>query len=137
MLVTVLHSIVTSQCHSSNSFNFTLSPYSKFNEDDGTLQIPNLVGVEGYDVLQVLDPYFCFLNGMLAIPQWLEKFNFGEKSDSEGCISKVGLEFYISELEYIPEYGELCDALSMLLVWVSLNVLVYINLSVLPDRIYL
>ena len=42
----------SSQCHNNNSFYFTLSPYSKFNEDDGTLQIPNLLGPEGYDVLQ-------------------------------------------------------------------------------------
>ena len=46
----------SSQCHS-DSFNFTLSPYSK---DDSILLIPNLVGVEGYEVLQILDPFFLF-----------------------------------------------------------------------------
>jgi hypothetical protein len=110
----------SSQCHS-NSFKFTLSPYSK---DDSTLQIPNLVGLEGYDVLQILDPFFCFLTASLAIPGWLDKiFNLSidSESNSEGY-SEIGLEFYISELEFMPEYGELCDALSILLVWVSRNI---------------
>ena len=109
------------QCHS-DSLNFTLSPYSKMNEDDSTLQIPNLLGPEGYDVLRKLDPFFCFLTGTLAIPQWLENVftDFDEGSDSQSSNSEIALEFYISALESMPEYGELCDALSMLLVWVSL-----------------
>ena len=108
----------SSQCHSNNSFHFTLSPYSKFNS---TLQIPNLVGAEGYDVLQMLDPSFCFLTGALAIPQWLRIIfakNLHSRSNSSN--SEIALEFYISELNSMPEYGELCDALSMLLVWVRM-----------------
>ena len=71
----------SSQCHS-DSFNFTLSP---MNEDNSTLQISNLLGSEGYDVLQRLDPFFCFLIGTLAIPQWLENVftEFDEESDSQ------------------------------------------------------
>ena len=111
------------QCHS-DSFNFILSPY--IYSGDSTLQISNLLGAEGYDVLRILDPFFCLLIGTLApTPQWLEKIFLIKESDSE---SEVELEFYISELDSMPEYGELCDALSMLLVWVSLNVLVYIIL---------
>ena len=117
----------SSQCHS-NSFNFTLSPY---NEDNSALQIPNLLGADGYDVLQALDPLFSSLTGMLAIPQWLENIfaeSTGHKellSDFEVSTSEVGLEFYISELESMPEYGELCDALSMLLVWVRIKISVF------------
>jgi hypothetical protein len=70
-------------------------------------------------VLQILDPTFCILTGTLAIPGWLEIVLFS-RFDSKPFISEIGLEFYISDLESIPEYGELCDALSMLLVWVRM-----------------
>ena len=103
----------SSQCHS-DSFNFTLSPHSK---DDSILQIPNLVGIEGYDVLQILDRFFCFLNFILGIPGWPDSIS-NSKFDQAKC--SIRLELYISELESMPEYGELCDALSMLLVWVRI-----------------
>ena len=108
----------SSQCHSkySMAFNFILSPYSKLNEDDSTLQIPNLLGLEGPYVLRALDPTFYTLIGMLGIQRWFEFQN----AVSDESHSQIGLEFYISELESMPEYGELCDALSMLLVWVRM-----------------
>ena len=111
----------SSQCHS-DSFNFTLSPYSKYDEENSTLQIPDLLGAEGYEVLKILDPGFCFLIDGLATPQEGLEIIVNEESDSKGSNSKIApaLEFYISELKSIPEYGELCDALSMLLVWVRM-----------------
>ena len=112
----------SSQCHSSY-FNFTLSPYS--NEDNSTLQISDLVGPEGYDVLTLLDPTLYILTSTLAIPQWLSGL-FGNKSDSERYDREIKLDLYINELESMPEYGELCDALSMLLVWVRSNSMYYI-----------
>ena len=97
----------------SSYFNFTLRLHP--NEDDGTLQISDVVGVEGYDIFTVLDPSFSFLMGSIAIPQvqWLGVL-FSDQSEG----SKIELDLHISELESMPDYGELCDTLSMLLVWV-------------------
>ena len=112
----------------SDPFNFTLSPYSNDSEDNSTLRIPDLLGLEGADVLILLDPAFFSLTGTLAVPQWLESVFYGE-SYSEGynyfMIDSIQLDLYINELESMPEYGDLCDALSMMLVWVRMNYCYY------------
>ena len=106
----------SSWCHS-NPFNFTLSPYSI--EDNSTLQIPDLLGFEGRGVLRLLDPSFFQLTGVLGVPQlWFENL-YNSESDSEDH-NEIRLDLYISELESMPEYRELCDALSMVLVWVRM-----------------
>ena len=46
----------SSQCHS-DSFNFTLSPYS---EDNSTLQLPNLVGPKAMTCYKYLIQFFIF-----------------------------------------------------------------------------
>ena len=109
----------SSWCHS-DPFNFTLSPYSI--EDNSTLQIPDLLGFEGADALRLLDPAFYYLTSALGVPQWFEKLFHSRKSDSEDY-SEIRLDLYINELESMPEYGELCDALSMVLVWVRMILL--------------
>lgn len=98
-----------------NYFRFVLSLYS--NNDHDSLQISDLVGVDGYDTFKIFDPSFSYVMGTLAIPQFLNvMFRNSLKYDN-----KIELYFNISDryLEFVPDYAEICDALSMLLVWVS------------------
>ena len=74
-------------------------------------------------MLQILDPIFYFLTGTLATPRWLDTYiknHFFSRLSKSDSISEIRLEFSISELESMPECRELCDALSMLLVWVRM-----------------
>ena len=97
-----------------NYFSFVLSLYS--NNDDESLQIADLVGINGYDTFKIFDPSFSFVMGTLAIPQFLNVlFRESLKDDN-----KVELYFSINELGFpLPDYDEICDALTTLLVWVS------------------
>jgi hypothetical protein len=53
--------------------------------------------------------------GTLAIPQFLNVLFSDSLKDDE-----LELYFDIDELESTPKYGDICDTLSMLLVWVSI-----------------
>jgi hypothetical protein len=96
-----------------NYFSFVLGLNS--NNDDGSLQISDLVGFDGYDAFKIFDPTFSYVMGTLAIPQFLNVLF----SDSLNDDDEIKLYFNINELESTPDYGDICDTLSMLLVWVS------------------
>ena len=115
MLSTCHREVSFSHCR--NYFSFVLSLYDS-NNDDGSLQISDLVGVDGYDTFKIFDPSFSYVLGTLAIPQFLNVlFRDSFKDDDE----MIELYFNITDqyLEFMPDYAEICDALSMLLVWVS------------------
>ena len=74
-----------------NCFSFVLSLYS--NNDDDSLQISDLVGVDGYDTFKIFDPSFSYVMGTLAIPQFLNiMFRNSLKDDNE-----IELYFNISD----------------------------------------
>ena len=92
----------------SNYFRFMLSLYS--NNDDGPQQISDLIGLDGYDTFKIFDPSFSYVMGALAVPEFLDAL-FGNKVDNE-----IEFSFLISELNWMPNYGQICDNVSMLLV---------------------
>ena len=107
---------ISSSCY--YGFNFTLSLYSK-----DTLQLSDVVGLDGHDTLTILDPAFSNLMGSLAIQQWLGFLYGGSRG------SQIELDLQIQsdhELEHMPDYGEVCDSLSMLLVWVCEHAVYYL-----------
>ena len=103
-----------------NYFSFVLGLNS--NNDDGSLQISDLVGYDGYDTFKIFDPSFSYVMGTLAIPKFLNVlFSDSLKDDDE-----MKLYFNINErLEFMPGYADICDTLSMLVVWVSGHLILY------------
>ena len=113
-----------------NYFSFVLDLNS--NNDDGSLQISDLVGYDGYDTFKIFDPSFSFVMGTLAIPKFLNAlFSDSLKDDAE-----MILYFNINErLEFMPDYADICDTLSMLIVWVSGSTLSFNTLGADPGEV--
>ena len=101
-------------------FNYTLH-----SGEEGISKISDILGLEGYAILQILDPLLYVMMGLLSTTndKWNDYlFSLNPLSEAEHRI-----DLHISDLTYLPSSVEVCNALSVLLVWVSFCDDYYVN----------
>ena len=91
--------------------------YTLHSNEGGISKISDILGLEGYATLQILDPILYIMMGLLSTTndKWKDYlFSLNPLSEAEHRI-----DLHINDLVYIPSSDEVCDALSILFVWVS------------------
>ena len=101
-------------------FNYTLQSSEK-----GISKISDILGLKGYAVLQILDPLLYAMMGLLSTTN--DKWNDYLLSWNPLSEAEYRIDLHISNLTYLPSSDEVCNALSVLLVWVSFCDDYYVN----------
>ena len=103
-----------SECNDTlGCFNYTLH-----SDEEGITKISDMLGLEGYAVLQILDPLLYVMMGLFSTTN--DKWNDYLLSLNPLSEAEHRIDLHISDLANIPSSDEVCNALSILLVWVSL-----------------